>query len=551
MNDFNDIINACKDADSLESLKTCVELKGPECINECKRALGKALDDASNIDWPTLKKRALGIIENRLSNIKEFEKELNNLKINFTYDFEIRNTKPPTGVIRLILSNDSKMFDCDVKINIEGDTRKLGINDEDLTRSIAANSSEDIEINVKAPKPGSYRLVVKWEATYRIFNKAETRRGEDNIELEFPEPKATKAEEVMVKGNEVVEQHGVTKHEVEQESKEKQTQQQVIVEQSSQQPSVEKPSLNTGDLISEAFKHAAVALVGFTIGGLMPEVKKFEKPVYVDDVPYVTQNGVTVILEDQSNVIIEDRGDVVIIRRPKLVELINQINIKMAKNLMDDFRQRALNILPSLKFIDGGVSWREEDYAGDYVERLIEKERSRGKEIDELAAALPKVFKLEVRYGVSGTIRKKAKLRAIVGAYARIERLYFYRNDHESLNINEALEGLKININELYTNTEETILILASPNGWVQNSIDQAKRGTGGIKLILINLKTGEAYYNPEDSLLRNIVKNLGYGEAAIIYNDYIRHLDKMLVTGEIDETMYRRKITETLKASP
>mgnify|MGYP001770744095 CR=1 FL=1 len=549
MGKFNQINNTCSNADSLESLKTCIELKGLECIDECKKALGKAWDDARSIDWPAIRERALSIIERRLSNIKEVEKELNNLKVNFTHDFEITGLNPPTGVIRLFLSNDNKIFDCDVKVNIEGDTKKLNIDGESFTKSIAAGSSEYIEINVKAPKPGSYRLVIRWEATYRILNKVH--KGEDSIEVEFPEPKESKVKEITANKSEVVEQRG-TKNEASQESKIQQPQPVVNV-QSPQQPQVQKPSINVGDLISEAFKHVAVALVGFTIGGLMPEVRRFEKPVYVDDVPYVNQNDVTVILEDQSNVIIEDRGDVVIIRRPRLVELINQVSIKTAKSLIDDFRQRALNTLPSLRLTDGEVDWREEDYTSDYVEKIIEKERSRGTKVEEeeLATTLPKLFKLEVRYGLSGVIRKRAKLRLIAGSYARIEKLYFYKNDHEPLNINEALEGLKINISELYTGAEENVLLLASPSGWVQNSIDQAKRGMGGVKLILINLKTGEAYYNPEDALLRTIVESLGYGEAAVIYNDYIRHLDKMLIAGEIDESVYRSKIAEALKTNP
>lgn len=210
-------------------------------------------------------------------------------------------------------------------------------------------------------------------------------------------------------------------------------------------------------------------------------------------------------------------------------------------------------MLPSLGLAEGGIDWRAEDLVENHVEGLIDKEKNRGgREVreEELMSVLPRVFKLEVRYGLSGTIRKRAKLRLVAGAHARIERLYLYGNDHEPLSINETLEGLGIDVDELRSGAENAVLVLASPSGWARNSIEQARRGgAGSIKLVLIDLKTGEANYDLQDPLLRAIIDGLGYGEAPVMYNDYIKHLDKMLMAGgEIDEATHRRKIIEVMK---
>lgn len=125
MGGYSEIINACKDADSLESLRNCMDLNGlGGCIDECKKALGKAWSNAKNIEWPDIRERILGgIIEKRLNNIEEFEKELDNFAVSISYDFEVEKSNPPAGIIELIISNDNKILSCDVKGSVKGGAR--------------------------------------------------------------------------------------------------------------------------------------------------------------------------------------------------------------------------------------------------------------------------------------------------------------------------------------------------------------------------------------------------------------------------------------------
>jgi hypothetical protein len=298
------------------------------------------------------------------------------------------------------------------------------------------------------------------------------------------------------------------------------------VPQSPQQP---PGQVDWGEVLSAASKHALASLAGVLVGMAVPETRTYPKRVFVEGLPYVEGRDVTYVLEDPSAVVADDRGDYVLVRRARVVELVSQTTRKLAKVLIDDFRSRAREGLA--RWREGGKV-RERDVGEGALEKIAEAAKRRA---EEVAEALPRLFLLEASYG--GGLFRRPQLRVYVGAFCRLDRLFFHGVDHEPARLGEALAALGLE------EVEDAVVVLGSPTGWDEES---KRRALGGGRLALIDLKAGVAYCPPE---LADLVAALGFGAVPLVpYGEEVAKLDELLLEGKISQEVYLQQIKAVLK---
>jgi len=250
--------------------------------------------------------------------------------------------------------------------------------------------------------------------------------------------------------------------------------------------------LDLEDVLREVVKHGVVAFIGYMLGRMRPEVKKFEKPVLIDpSLPYHRENGITYIIADRSEVVVEDSGHHLYVRRAKPAEAVSQITRRAAERLLDDFRQRIYAI-----------------FKGAHLRELSRQPS----------------FLIEIR-----NRRVLGKIQAVAVGYCRPGRLAAMEVDHEPADIGQVVREFRL---EKYLQGGIP-LILASPTGWTS----QPEHALRSRKIVLINLKTGEANHGG-DPKAEDIVKRLGYGEAETPLSASEK-CDEMLVEGQIDYRTY------------
>jgi len=268
-------------------------------------------------------------------------------------------------------------------------------------------------------------------------------------------------------------------------------------------PRVEPPqpgggqAIDVEELVGEVFKHGLAAFVGYLVGRLKPEVKKFEKPVFVDpSVPYVRGEGVTYVVADRGEVVVEDLGQHLYVRRARPAEVVAQISRRAAERLLEDLRQRVY-----AAFRNAHVKVRSEK---------------------------PPAFVAEVK-----SRRLLGRAVAVVVGFCRPDRLAAREVDHEPADVGEVVKEF-----ELEKHLRRGVpLILASPTGWTPSSVEYAS----SRNIALINLKTGEVYGGGEAV---ELAKSLGYGVAAApVATSEI--CDEMLVEGQVDYQTYLALVRE------
>ncbi|MEM4445037.1 MAG: hypothetical protein QXJ21_06810 [Thermofilum sp.] len=316
-------------------------------------------------------------------------------------------------------------------------------------------------------------------------------------------------------------------------------------------------SVDLGGVLDAIGKHSLAFVVGALAGRLVPEKKKWEKPVYVLDVPYVKSEGATVILEDPAGVVVEDRGSSLLVRRARLSEVLNSTSRNAARNLIGNFKALAEAAIsswrPPLREEIELLGVRSRNLTERRVAELVEEARKRDRKVDreEVEESLPTVFVAEYSFGRKGVVRAKPRLKVYVGTYARLDKLYFHGVDHSPLNLEEALRGLELE--EEFRRVEECdrIFLLASPTGWSPNAVEQARRIRGATQLVLVDLKRGEAFYNEADEAVRSLVEHLGFGAQPVpAPKASLEELDVALLSGSIDEATYRARLEKLLAAT-
>lgn len=298
------------------------------------------------------------------------------------------------------------------------------------------------------------------------------------------------------------------------------------------------------DILSEVSKHFLTGLAGYIAGRFFKEKVEYPKPVYVEGVPYATKEDVTVIFSDRMSVVEEDMGDYILIRKASLEEVVRAVTAGGAKNLLGDFRVRVQSKLESWRppfAPDSRLEWRQILSPEDSVRELARELRVDPKKVEEL----PGNFCLEYDYREPGLLGKSL-LKVYVGGCARLKKLHLEGRDSKALTIDEALEEL--GLKDLKTK-ERVVLVLASPTGWSPTSLETARSISGKTLYLLVDLKTGEMYYNRDESLLVNLASELASRPAPLPLTDDVVRLDRELLDGKIPEEFYRKKIEELLRA--
>ena len=297
------------------------------------------------------------------------------------------------------------------------------------------------------------------------------------------------------------------------------------------------------DILSQVSKHFLAGFAGYIMGGLFKEKVEYPKPVYVEGVPSATKEDVTVIFSDKTSVVEEDLGDYILIRKASLEEVIHTVTSGGAKNLLGDFRMRVQSKLEGWKPPFAPDFRLEKRYVLSPDDSLRELAKELRVGLEKLEG-LPGNFCLEYDYKEHGLLGKSI-LKVYVGGYARLKKLYLEKRDSKALTIEEALQDL--GLGDLRAK-EVVVLILASPTGWSPASIETAKSISGKMLYLLVDLKTGEMYYNRDERLLVDLASELASRPAPLPLTDNVIRLDRELLDGKIPEEFYRKKIEELLK---
>jgi len=297
------------------------------------------------------------------------------------------------------------------------------------------------------------------------------------------------------------------------------------------------------DILGELFKHSLAGLAGYIAGSFFKEKVEYPKPVYVEGIPHATEKDVTVVFSDRTSVVEEDAGDYILIRKASLEEIIHSVTAEGAKSLLGDFRLRVRSRLESWKppfAPDSQLKWGQILSPEESLRRLSSELRVDFKKVE----GLPGNFCLEYNYREPKPLGKSL-LKVYVGGCARLRKLYLEGRDSKALTIDEALEEL--GLKDLETK-ERVVLVLASPTGWSPTSIETARSVSGRTLYLLVDLKTGEMYYNKGESLLVDLASELASQPAPLPLTDEVLRLDRELLDGKITEEFYRRKIEEFLR---
>ena len=311
-------------------------------------------------------------------------------------------------------------------------------------------------------------------------------------------------------------------------------------------PPPPQPTVDLEELLSQAAMHAIAALAGKMLGERIPEKREFPKPVIVQDLPFHVQKDMTIVLEDPAAVVEEDRGSYVLVRKAKPAELEHVVTAETARALVGNFKLAAESALRSWRPLpEAEVSRRERKASEDELKELAKKRKVK---VEELEERLPSNFYIEYTFTTSG-IRKKTLLKAYTGSYSRLSELYERGRDDKPVDVGGAVKEL-----ELPKPSEEhpTIYLLASPTGWDPSSRRLAE-GSSNPLYILVNLKTGELYYNKREPLANGLAEELrrALGHTGPpVYSEELLNLDKRLLKGEITEEFYEKRREELVKRS-
>ena len=306
------------------------------------------------------------------------------------------------------------------------------------------------------------------------------------------------------------------------------------------------PTVDLEGLLSQAAAHTIAALAGKLLGERVPEKREFPKPAIVQDLPFQVQGEVTIVLEDPAAVVEEDRGSYVLVRKAEPAELEHVVTAETARALVGNFKLAVESALRSWKpFPEAEVSRRERKASEDELKELSKKRKVK---IEELEEELPVNFYIEYTFSTGG-IRKKTLLKVYAGSYSRLSELSERGRDDKPVDVGGAVKEL-----ELPEPAEEhpTAYLLASPTGWDPSSRKLAE-GSSNPLYILVNLKTGELYYNKREPLASGLAEELrrALGHTGPpVYSEELLNLDKRLLKGEISEEFYEKKREELLKQS-
>jgi len=304
-----------------------------------------------------------------------------------------------------------------------------------------------------------------------------------------------------------------------------------------------KELLSLEDVLDQVSKHFLTGLAGYVLGSFFKERVEYPKPVYVEGVPHASKDDVTVIFSDRTSVVEEDLGDYILIRKASLEEVIRTVTTAGAKSLLGDFRVRIQSKLENWRppfAPDSRVEMHQVLSPEDSLKELAKELKTDMKKL----GGLPGNFCLEYEYKDPGLLGKTL-LKIYAGGVARLKKLYLEGRDSTALTLEEVLKSLGL---KDIKPKEKVIFILASPTGWSPASIETARSVSGRILYVLVDLKTGEIFYNHSENILVDLVSDLSVPRTPLPPSEEVYRLDRELLDGKIPEEFYRKKLEELQK---
>ena len=308
-------------------------------------------------------------------------------------------------------------------------------------------------------------------------------------------------------------------------------------------------SFSVDNLLADIAKTGISAFLGYMVGSkLVPETKKMPKPVYIqDDLRWTTKivenEEITIIFENPESIVVEDRGDYIQIRRATVPEIVATTTPRLAWILEREFINWIKGASKHLYEL-GSVKVSEPKPLVDFVEIVEKESKKSGVSTDkEKLKTIPSNLYTIITIG--GGLLKKPRVKIYVFVLSRLDRLYRSGVDHQPLSLSEAMEmsrEAKINYGE------DTVFVFASPSGWDPQSISEAKRDPDPHRhIVLVDLKTGEVFYNDSKSFLRKIVDRMFYGYSPALIpvdSDEVDKYASLLLDGIIDEKMFLESLS-------
>ena len=320
--------------------------------------------------------------------------------------------------------------------------------------------------------------------------------------------------------------------------------------------------INYSSLIDLFFKSAFSAGVGYLVGKYivgkkLPEIKKYSKPVFVQgNIPWkkieVKGQEITIVFEHPIATVTEDRGSYIALRPATLEEILSATDIRLARTLQLEFCTKVENIFKYWRPRLGeevNLSYKKINLSKEEKE-AIRKELEAKREVinEKKLSMLPENTLLEFIYYTGSFFRRK-EFAIHVLTYSRLRKLFYNEIDHKPLAKAEALKAIEKRIRK----DIEHVLILASPTGWDQKSIEEVESFIlPNSHILLVDLKTGEAYFNKNDPIACEVASLIAKETTGLppIPKEARKEFDKlteMLVKGEINEKEYLNKILELL----
>ena len=315
-------------------------------------------------------------------------------------------------------------------------------------------------------------------------------------------------------------------------------------------------------LIDLFFKSAFSAGIGYLVGKYIvgkkfPEIKKYSKPVFIQgNIPWkkIESGGqeVTIVFEHPIATVMEDRGGYIALRPATLEEILSATDARLAKTLQLEFCMKTESIFMYWRPRLGrevNLSYKKMDLSREEKEAIRRELEAKREIVDERKLReLPVNTLLEFIYYTGGFFRKK-EFAVYVFTYSRLRKLFYDGIDHRPLAKAEALKAIEKRLRK----DIEHVLVLASPTGWDQKSIEEVELfAAPGSHVILVDLKTGEVYFNKSDPIAYEVASLIARESARLppIPKEAIKEFDKlteMLVKGEISEKDYLNKVLELL----
>ena len=314
---------------------------------------------------------------------------------------------------------------------------------------------------------------------------------------------------------------------------------------------VEIPRIGVEEIIDEILKLGTIALIGYSVGSMIPKKRRIAKEVLVEGgLRWTTwkqgDQEVTLIFEHPIAVVREEYESFVRLRKATPVEIFHSVDSLTARRLQEQFIHAMRGVLNSWR-PEGATDVDVKEYQDTgAIERIRKTLKEYGEEIDERKiSTLPRNPALVYTYRAKrGFLRTETLMEVHVKTYANIEKLYFDEVDHAQMSISHPEVSSTIeNLSQL---KHPVVIFFCSPTGWDEETKNFARDASDPkTHLVFVDLKTLDTYYNSSKNVLRELCSltpkvETEYPREA---SEKIEKLDNLLLNGTLTLDRYIEEV--------